>query len=73
MTKKKFFMVFSIIVLIVLIVLIFFPKTFHGGSYAAARNVRCKCFGFETIREAMGPYRYTCYGIPYSCSFEFIK
>ena len=56
------------IIIIVLGLIFFFPKpSGGGGSCLGCENTECKCFGFQKNWVAKGPWRSTCYGIPYGC------
>ena len=59
----------SILIIIIIIVIIFFsPKPSGGGDGClGCKNTECKCFGFQKNWIAIGPWRSTCYGIPYDC------
>ncbi len=69
---KKSILIITIIVLGLII--FFFPKpSGEGGSCAGCENIECKCFGFQKNWVAIGPWRSTCYGIPYNCERYIIE
>lgn len=66
---KKWVLIISLIILIA--VIFFFPKkSGFGGSALDVKDQVCRCFGFETMKTAIGPWESTCYGIPHSCQID---
>jgi len=57
-----------LIIIIIGLIIFFFPKpSGGGGSCLGCKNTECKCLGFQKNWVAIGPWRSTCYGIPYNC------
>ena len=68
---KEIFKKWWVWVLIILVFIFFFPKySGGGGSCYGCDNTECECFGFQKNWVAIGPWRSTCYGIPYDCKTD---
>ncbi|MBS3068799.1 hypothetical protein J4441_00340 [Candidatus Micrarchaeota archaeon] len=62
----------SIALMLVLLLIFFFPKYAGTGSATlCVKGMDCKCLGFEHTEQYFGPWRTTCFGIPYSCREYF--